>query len=68
MVEFFQLLGGGKKDGGLDGSGISRARLVILPGYTHYNILSSPSLMPMVTQFLDAQTPKTMRPWSFALR
>ena len=58
MVEFFQLLGGGKKDGGLDGSGISSARLVILPGLTHYNILSSPELVPVVTSFLDAPMPK----------
>jgi len=58
MVEFFQLLGGGKKDGGLDGSGISTARLVILPGLTHYNILTSPSLLPIVTAFLDAPMPK----------
>ena len=58
MVEFFQLLGGGKKDGGLNGSGISSARLVVLPGLTHYNILSSPELVPMATQFLDAPMPK----------
>jgi len=58
MIEFFQLLGGGKRDGGLDGSGISKARLVVLPGLTHYNILSSPELVPMVTQFLDAPMPK----------
>jgi pimeloyl-ACP methyl ester carboxylesterase len=52
-VEFFELLGGGKRDGGWDGSGISNARLAILPGMTHYNILSSPALAPMVTTFLD---------------
>jgi pimeloyl-ACP methyl ester carboxylesterase len=54
MVEFFQLLGGGKKDGGWDGSGMSKARLAILPGLTHYNILSSPALTPTVMPFLDA--------------
>jgi pimeloyl-ACP methyl ester carboxylesterase len=59
MVEFFQLLGGGKKDGGLDGSGITRARLAILPGLTHYNIFSSPALVPVITPFLDAPMPKT---------
>ena len=58
MVEFFQLLGGGKKDGGLDGSGISNARLAILPGLTHYNIFSSSALVPAVTPFLDAPLPK----------
>lgn len=53
-VEFFELLGGGKKDAGWDGSGMSSARLAILPGATHYNILASPLLVPVVTQFLDA--------------
>jgi len=32
VVQFFELLGGGKKDGGWDGSGMSSARLAILPG------------------------------------
>jgi len=54
VVEFFELLGGGKKDGGWDGSGISNARLAILPGLTHYNIVSSPALAPTVLSFLDA--------------
>lgn len=57
VVEFFELLGGGKKDGGWDGSGISKARLAILPGLTHYNIFSSPALAPMVMPFLDAPMP-----------
>ena len=58
VVEFFELLGGGKKDGGWDGSGISKARLAILPGLTHYNIFSSPALAPMVMPFLDAPMPE----------
>ncbi len=53
-VQFFELLGGGKKDGGWDGSGVSNARLAILPGVTHYNIFSSPALASTVTPFLDA--------------
>ncbi|MGH9629226.1 MAG: alpha/beta fold hydrolase [Bryobacteraceae bacterium] len=53
-VQFFELLGGGKKDGGWDGSGISRARLAILPGLTHYTIFSSPALTSAVTAFLDS--------------
>ena len=53
-VEFFELLGGGKKDGGWDGSGISNARLAILPGLTHYTIFASPALVATVTPFLDA--------------
>ena len=56
-VRFFELLGGGQKDGGWDGSGMSNARLAILPGLTHYNIFSSPALASAVTPFLDAPAP-----------
>ena len=52
-VQFFELLGGGKKDGGWDGSGKSNARLAILPGLTHYDIFSSPALAFTVAPFLD---------------
>lgn len=58
-VEFFELLGGGKKDGGWDGSGVSNARLAILPGLTHYNVFASPALAYTVTPFLDAPMPGT---------
>src|SRR5882672_6212598 len=57
-VQFFELLGGGKKDGGWDGSGISNARLAILPGLTHYTIFSSPVLVSTVTPFLDSPIPR----------
>jgi pimeloyl-ACP methyl ester carboxylesterase len=56
-VEFFELLGGGKRDAGWDGSGMSNARLAILPGVTHYNIFSDPVLASTVTPFLDAPMP-----------
>ena len=52
-VQFFELLGGGKKDGGWDGSGISNARLAILPGATHYNIFTAPSLAATTSAFLE---------------
>jgi pimeloyl-ACP methyl ester carboxylesterase len=58
-VQFFELLGGGKKDAGWDGSGMSNARLAILPGLTHYNVFSSPALASTVTPFLDAPMPGT---------
>ena len=57
-VQFFERLGGGKKDGGWDGSGISNARLAILPGLTHYTIFSSPALVTVVIPFLDAPMPR----------
>lgn len=53
-VQFFELLGGGQRDGGWDGSGLSHARLAILPSTTHYTIFSSPQLSGVVTRFLDA--------------
>ena len=56
-VQFFELLGSGKKDAGWDGSGMSKARLAILPGVTHYNVFSSPVLASTVTTFLDAPMP-----------
>jgi pimeloyl-ACP methyl ester carboxylesterase len=54
IAEFFGKLGGGQKDGGWDGSGMSRARLAILPGLTHYNVLMSPLVAQVVAPFLDA--------------
>ncbi|MPZ49042.1 MAG: alpha/beta fold hydrolase [Dehalococcoidia bacterium] len=56
-VEFFQLLGGGQVDAGWDGSGMSNARLAILPGTTHYNIFASPAMASTVAPFLGATTP-----------
>ncbi len=55
-VEVFGLLGGGKRDGGWDGSGRPRSRLAILPGLTHYTIFSAPALSSMVSPFLDEPT------------
>jgi pimeloyl-ACP methyl ester carboxylesterase len=52
-VEFFELLGGGQRDGGWDGSGMSQARLAILPGITHYSIFARPELAAAVIPFLD---------------
>ena len=52
-VEVFGLLGGGKRDGGWDGSGRPKSQLAILPGLTHYNIGSAPALSAVVTPFLE---------------
>jgi pimeloyl-ACP methyl ester carboxylesterase len=57
-AEFFGLLGGGKQDGGWDGSGRPKSRLAILPGTTHYAILDAPGLPEMVIRFLDEPEPK----------
>lgn len=57
-VEFFELLGGGQVDGGWDGSRVSKARLLILPGTTHYYIIQSAALWSAVRAFLDEPMPK----------
>jgi len=56
-VEVFGLLGGGKRDGGWDGSGRPKSRLAILPGLTHYTIFSAPALAAAVIPFLDEPAP-----------
>jgi pimeloyl-ACP methyl ester carboxylesterase len=56
-VEFFELLGGGKEDAGWDGSKMPKAKLAILPGVTHYNVVDSASLILTVKPFLDAPAP-----------
>ncbi len=58
-VAFFELLGGGQRDGGWDGSGMSKSRLAILPGVTHYTIFTLPELASTVTPFLEAHTPQS---------
>jgi len=60
-VKFFELLGGGQRDGGWDGSGRSSAQLAILPGVTHYSVFASPALPGTVTAFLDADREKAER-------
>ncbi len=52
-VEFFELLGGGKRDANWDRSGMTHHRLAILPGLTHYDINLSPKLAETVISFLD---------------
>src|SRR5215213_4634821 len=56
-VAFFELLGGGKRDAGWDGSGMSEARLAVLPGRTHYDIFFSPAMAAAVAPFLDTPEP-----------
>ncbi len=53
-VEFFELLGGGRRDAVWDGSGMTRHALAILPRATHYDIDTSPALAATVAPFLDA--------------
>jgi pimeloyl-ACP methyl ester carboxylesterase len=58
-VEVFELLDGGKRDGGWTGEGRPAGghALAILPGLTHYDIFSSPLLVAAALSFLDAPRP-----------
>lgn len=53
IVDVYARLGGGHGDPGWDGSGgRSASRLAIIPGTSHYDILSSPLLVPVVELWL----------------
>ena len=52
VAEFFALLGGGQRDAGWDGSLAPTNHLAVLPGLTHYNIFTSPQLLPIVEAFI----------------
>lgn len=56
-AEFFGLLGGGKRDGSWDRSGVTPHRLAILPDTTHYDILAAPALVPSILAFVAAPPP-----------
>lgn len=57
-VKFFQLLGGGQKDGGWMREGMSKNRLAILPGRTHYDIFLAPELSQTALTFLEDKSGK----------
>jgi hypothetical protein len=54
-VEFYQLLGGGLKDGGWRREHMSQNRLAILPNLTHYEIGHAPQLAATALPFLNGQ-------------
>ena len=54
VAEFYALLGGGLGDPGWDSAGRPEARLAVLPGATHYDLLQSPLLVPAVLPFLES--------------
>jgi len=53
IMEMWGLLGGGKRDAGLDGSGRPPGRLAIVPGTTHYDILNTDAVARLVIPFLE---------------
>jgi pimeloyl-ACP methyl ester carboxylesterase len=52
IAEFFALLGGGVKEPGWVNTQLSKSRLAIVPGYTHYNFITSPEVPQIIGKFL----------------
>jgi pimeloyl-ACP methyl ester carboxylesterase len=52
IAEFFALLGGGVKEPGWQNTQLSKARLAIVPGYSHYNFITSNELGPIIDKYL----------------
>jgi pimeloyl-ACP methyl ester carboxylesterase len=52
-ADFFALLGGGISDAGWQATKFTRARLAIIPGYSHYDIGTAPEVGPIVEKFLE---------------
>lgn len=52
IAEFFALLGGGVKEPGWQNTQLSKSRLAVVPGYSHYNFQSSPEVPQIVGKFL----------------
>ena len=52
VAEFFALVGGGVKEPGWIETKLSKSRLAVVPGYSHYNLVSSPEVPQIVARFL----------------
>jgi pimeloyl-ACP methyl ester carboxylesterase len=52
VADFFALLGGGTSEPGWVNTKLTRARLAIIPGYSHYNFMSSTELAPLIDKYL----------------
>src|SRR5260370_15395701 len=55
IAEFFALLGGGVKEPGWVNTQLSKSRLAVIPGYSHYNFISSPEVPQIIHKFLYDQ-------------
>jgi pimeloyl-ACP methyl ester carboxylesterase len=56
VVSFYNLLGGGLKDAGWNREHMSKNRLAILPGLTHYELFLSPRLATTALPFLNGES------------
>jgi len=53
VAELFRLRGGGVRDAGYDRAHMPVARLAVLPGCTHYDVIEAPGLVDAVLPFLE---------------
>lgn len=53
IAEFFALLGGGVKEPGWINTKLSKSRLAVLPGYSHYNFMTSIEVPAVIEKFLS---------------
>lgn len=52
VAEIYATLGGGLKEPGWQNTQLSRARLAIVPGYSHYNFISSTEVPLIIEKYL----------------
>jgi pimeloyl-ACP methyl ester carboxylesterase len=52
IAEFFALLGGGISEPGWQNTKFTCARLAIIPGYSHYNLMASPEVPYTIAKYL----------------
>jgi pimeloyl-ACP methyl ester carboxylesterase len=52
IAEFFALVGGGVKEPGWMNTQLSKSRLAVVPGYSHYNFITSPEVPHTIAKFL----------------
>lgn len=59
IADFFALLGGGVKEPGWINTQLSRPRLAVVPGYSHYDFLTSDEVPQIIGKFLSGCSEKT---------
>ncbi|OLD79670.1 MAG: hypothetical protein AUF67_15240 [Acidobacteria bacterium 13_1_20CM_58_21] len=52
IAEFFMLLGGGMREPGWLNTQLSKSRLAVVPGYSHYNFITSAEVPQSIGKFL----------------
>jgi pimeloyl-ACP methyl ester carboxylesterase len=52
IAEFFALLGGGVREPGWLNTQLSKSRLAVVPGYSHYNLITSAEVPQVIGRFL----------------